>query len=167
MLAALIAAAGVALLPGAVARADADAGNGSGDDGSLHLIPEIITNAGVSAGGSNDFPVKAQLFLPAMSERAREREKSQEAITHAIAAIGFERATNPIFKQDYSKTRDGLFVDYMPQAIPTASTRSDAPSDGLWLLLMSVAAIPMTFLAVFLGRKNASRRIGRHDRATP
>jgi hypothetical protein len=166
MLAALIAAVGLALLPVAVARAEADSGNGSGDDGSLHLMPEIITNAGISAGGSNDFPVKAQLFLPAMSERAKEREKSQEAITRAIGAIGFERTTNPIFRQDYSGTRGGLFVDYAPQAIPIASTQSDSPRDGLWFLLMVAAAIPLTFLAVFLGRKNASRRIGRHDRAT-
>ncbi|SEI11709.1 MULTISPECIES: hypothetical protein [unclassified Leifsonia] len=167
MLAALITAAGIALLPGAVARADAGSGNGSGDDGSLHLIPEIITNAGVSAGGSSDFPVKAQLFLPAVAQHARDREKSQEAITGAVGRMSFSPQSNPLFTRAYTDLREGLFVDYTPQAVPSDKARTDAQSNDIWILLTVVAAIPLTLLAVYLGRKNASRRMNRHGRATP
>lgn len=166
ILVALIAAAGLVLLPGTTARAAADNGTGPGGDGTLQLIPEVITNSGISAGGSNDFPVKAQLFLPAMTERARQLQKSEETITGAVGRMSLSPHANPLFARAYSETRDGLFADYAPQTLPTAGAESDAQGTDLWLLLMMAAAFPLTLLAVWLGWKNASRR-NRHGRATP
>jgi len=148
------------------ARADADTGTGSGADGSLQLIPEVITNSGLTAGGSNDFPVKSELFLPTMDQRVKALEKSDATITQAVGSVSFEPHLNPLFEHDQSATRRSLFAEYTPQGLPSTKVEDATTTTDSWLIVMLVGAVPLTILAVFVGRKTASRRVKRHGRST-
>jgi hypothetical protein len=155
---------GLTSLAASAARADAGNGTGPGGDGSLQLIPEIITNSGISAGGSNEFPVKAELFLPEMSERALALQNSAGRVTDAVGTVSFTPHLNPLFAQSYTDTQRSLFADYAPQRVSTADAYHPAQSNDLWYALMVAAALPLIALALFLGTKNASRRMKRHGR---
>ncbi|MGO4592435.1 hypothetical protein AB4Z18_01305 [Leifsonia sp. 2TAF2] len=162
----LLLAVGLVSFASAAPRAEADTGVGSGGDGSLQLIPDVITNSGVSAGGSNEFPVKAELFLPAMDQRAKNRETAAAAITAPIHTVSFTPHLNPLFARDNAEVRRHLFTDYTPQALPSTGVDSAARSSDLWMTIMVVAALLIIVLAVLLGRKNAARRMSKHARAT-
>jgi hypothetical protein len=169
------AVAGLALMTGlslaspagtaAWADTGSDPGVGPGGDGSLQLLPEVITNDGVSAGGSIDFPVRAELFLAPMNERAASRELAEASIPHAIEATDFAPHVNPLFLRDYSGARAQLFESYAPHDLP--ATTIDGPPQGsdLWYTLMIVAALPLTLLVAFIGWKTASRRRRTHGRS--
>ena len=152
---------------GAAAWADtgSDPGVGPGGDGSLQLLPEVITNEGVSAGGSVDFPVRSELFLSPMNERAASRELAAASITHAIEATDFAPHANPLFLRDYSSARAQLFEAYSPQDLPATTIESASQSNDLWYTLMIVAALPLTLLVAFIGWKTASRRRRTHGRS--
>lgn len=158
----LILAAGLVSLAATPARADADSGTGSSGDGRLHLIPEVITNSGISAGGSSEFPIKAELFLPAMTQHAESLEQSRVAILHTTEGMSFDPPLDTSKTHVYEETRQELFTDYAPQAIITADAKSSAQSNDLWYTVMLLAAVPVAALAVFLGWKNATRRRRRH-----
>ena len=102
-----------------------------------------------------------------MAQHARDLEKSQESVTGAVSRMSFSPQANPLFTRAYTDLQEGLFADYTPQTLPSGRAQSDARGNDLWILLMVAAAIPLTLLAVYLGRKNASRRMNRHGRATP
>lgn len=150
---------------GAWADTGSDPGVGPGGDGSLQLLPEVITNDGVSAGGSVDFPVRAELFLPPMNERAASRGLAEASIPHVIESTDFAPHVNPLFLRDYSGARAQLFESYAPHDLP--ATTIDGPSQGgeLWYTLMIVAALPLTLLVAFIGWKTASRRRRTHGRS--
>lgn len=151
---------------GAAAWADtgSDPGVGPSGDGSLQLLPEVITNDGVSAGGSVDFPVRAELFLPAINERAADRQQKDATITHAIEATDFAPHANPLFLRDYSGARAQLFESYAPHDLPATTIDGSSQSSDLWYTLMVVAALPLTLLVAFIGWKTASRRRRTHGR---
>jgi hypothetical protein len=151
---------------GTAARADtgSDPGVRPSGDGSLQLLPEVITNDGVSAGGSVDFPVRAELFLPPMNERAADLQLVDATITQAIEATDFAPHANPLFLRDYSGARAQLFESYAPHDLPATTIDGSSQSSGLWYTLMIVAALPLTLLVAFIGWKTASRRRRTHGR---
>ncbi|MDR6971808.1 hypothetical protein [Leifsonia shinshuensis] len=155
------------------ARADTESGgNGPGGDGSvgdgrLHLIPEVITNSGLSVSGSSDFPLRAGLFLPELSERAKALATSRASVEHAVRTVAFDARPNPLFSKSYAETRRALFASPAPQRPSLDSAEGTARGgDGMWLLLMSIAAAPAIGLAILLGRKNATRRMRRDAGST-
>ncbi|MDR6610912.1 hypothetical protein [Leifsonia sp. 1010] len=152
---------------GAAAWADAgsDSGVGPSGDGSLQLLPEVITNDGVSAGGSIDFPVRAELFLAPMNERAASRELAEASIPHVIESTDFAPHVNPLFVRDYSGTRERLFESYTPQELPAETIDRASQSNDFWYTVMIVAALPLTLLMAFIGWKTASRRRRTHGRS--
>lgn len=161
---AVVLAAGLAVSGGAAARAEAGNGTGSGGDGSLHLIPEVITNAGIKAGGSSDFPVKARLFLPEMTQRAQELSASSAAVVHSTDALDFQPHPNPYFEQDFASVRKDLFAGYSPQPVSDIDGAGSSAADLVWYAVMLGALVPLTLLAVVLGRRTATRRLARNDR---
>src|SRR3954464_174731 len=92
---------GFTSLAASAARADAGNGNGPGGDGSLQLIPEGITNSGISAGGANEFPVKGELFLPEMTQRERTLQSSAGRVTDVLGTVSFTPHLNPLFAKSY------------------------------------------------------------------
>ena len=159
----LVLTVGLLSLAGA-SRAEADNGGGPGSDGSLQLVPDVITNEGVSAGGSNDFRIRSELFLRVIDQRARDREASRAALTEAAGGVSFAGQLNPLFEQDHSEIRRGLFAEYRPQELPALTTSTAARGNDFWFVVMAIAALPMTALAVLLGSKTASRRRRGHGR---
>ncbi|WP_431245766.1 hypothetical protein [Leifsonia xyli] len=156
-------AVGAGLLVCATTGAAADTGSGPDGDGSLHLLPEVITNAGISAGSSGDFPVKGELFLPRMERRAAEREKEASEVTAALGRVAFEPADrSQELDRFYAGPRSGLFADYRPAAAIDRTGRPAAHDAELWAAAMLVAAVPVLFLVVFVGWKTASRRAKHH-----
>lgn len=157
---ALSVAGGLGLFAGVASGAVADTGGGSGD-GSLQLIPEVIANEGISAGGSSEFPITARLFLPATEDRAMQAERSTAAIARAADELTFEPAQRTA-ADAFGDTRSRLFQAYAHQAIPSARRDSAAQATDVWSIVLIAAAVPLTGLAVFLGLKTASRRVSRH-----
>jgi hypothetical protein len=161
---ALSIAGGLGLFAGAATGAVADTGSGSSGtgDGRLHLIPEVIANEGIAAGGSADFPVTARLFLPETENRARRTERSKAALTRAAERLDFDRATDATATDQFAQTRGRLFQDYSHQAIPSARRGESAQAADVWLIVLVAAAVPLTGLAAFLGLRLSSRRASRH-----
>jgi hypothetical protein len=161
---ALSIAGGLGLSVGTATGAGADTGSGTGGtgDGSLHLIPEVITNDGIRAGASADFPIAARLFLPALTDRADQVEKSRAAVTRAVDTLTFGRTQGPSVEDAFAEARSRLFQDYAQQVIPSAGHDSAAERVDLWFIIPAAASVPLTGLAVFLGLRTASRRGSRH-----
>ncbi|SEA47009.1 hypothetical protein SAMN04515680_0455 [Leifsonia sp. 21MFCrub1.1] len=161
---ALSVAGGLGLFACTATGAGADTGSGAGGtgDGSLRLIPEVISNEGISAGGHADFPVTGRLFLPEVEDRARQAEQSKDALARAGEKLAFDRTTGPATTEQFAETRGRLFQDYSHQAIPGAERRSAPQGADVWLVVLVVAATPLAGLAAFLGLRRSSRRASRH-----
>lgn len=141
-------------------------GNPSGGDGSLRLNADVITNSSIGAGGSSDFPVKAELFLPEMARRAGDRAASEASIAQAVGILDFRPRSDRQVVEDHQRIRGDLFADYAPRAVISSTSRDAEQADGLWYGIIAAVAIPLVVLAAWTGRKNASRSVNRHARAT-
>ena len=144
--------------PGVVA----DAGSGPGDDGNLHLIPDIITNSGISAGGSGDFPLRARLFLPEAQDRSKQLAWESAALGDRIAQVPFSQTRTPSSIHPYAAMRSRLFDGYTPRAIVGGEEKQSASSIDILFIVMLSAAVPGLGLAVLLGIRVARRRAKRH-----
>ncbi|MEV8213084.1 hypothetical protein [Leifsonia sp. NPDC077715] len=155
---ALLGSAGLVVLVGSPAIADEDHGVPRGGDGSLHLLPDVIVNSGIEAGNSSDFPFMGQLFLPQVAQRADELAHAQEAVRAAATRLTFDGSRGTAADGRYTQLRDTLFDGYSPAAVRGAGSIAAPSDDDPWILLMAVAALPLTGLAAFLGAKTGARR---------
>lgn len=159
---ALSIAGGLGLPAGTATGAVAETGTGGPGDGSLHLLPEVITNEGVSAGASAEFPIASRLFLAEVQERALQTKRSAAAVARAADKLAFEPGRSTSVSDAFATTRGRLFQDYSHQVIPSAARVSAAQDVDLWLFVLIGAAVPLTGLAAFLGLKMASRKASGH-----
>ncbi|MFC4652337.1 type VII secretion protein EssA [Lactococcus nasutitermitis] len=127
------------------------------DNGSLQLNSNVVTNSNGGVGTGSEFPIRNALFTTAMNQKVK--AQMQDKIPEQQKALNFSKQTvNSLYNTDTSKITKALFVDYKPQVI-ASSTNENNTQKTLWYWLLLIIAIPLVFLAVFLGRKNAKRSL--------
>ncbi|MDP9903288.1 hypothetical protein [Arthrobacter bambusae] len=157
-----MAAMAAVMLCGGAAWADNSPGSGSGDDGSLQLNPNVITNSSVSASGTSEFPGVAELFIPVTAQRAHEKVALDAKQVDAARTLTFVPHPGAAFAYDYSTLRKGLFAGYRPSVIPAPHGDVSGNSGTFWLIGIGAAAVPLAAVGVWFGRRRAARLWSRH-----
>ncbi|URZ02816.1 hypothetical protein CLAUR_028500 [Clostridium felsineum] len=134
------------------------------DNGSLQLNPNVITNSDGGIGTTSDFSIRNQLFTPTIDKLAK--EQAQDNVPKQRKTLDFSKqTTNTLYNANTKKVVKQLFVDYKPQVI-AASTSTSYSKTTIWYWIISLAAVPLIVLAIFLGRKNAKRRLRKKNERT-
>lgn len=127
------------------------------DNGNLQLDPNVITNSGGGVGTASDFPIRNELFTPALNQTAK--EQMQDKVPEQQKTLNFSKpTTNTLYNTNTAQITSQLFANYTPQVI-TSSADNNSTQSTIWYWLLSLGAIFLVFLAVFLGRKNAKRSL--------
>ncbi|MDR0298507.1 MAG: type VII secretion protein EssA [Streptococcaceae bacterium] len=125
-------------------------------NGSLQLDPSVITDSGVKSGGSDDFPIKSELFLPAISGYAKNQEATRKEIPQKIETINFGGIKQSSSDLLYS-TKE-LFQNYKPTILTTTTSQRKADSQtNIWLFVIIFIGIIFMIFAFVFGRRNAKR----------
>ncbi|WP_077836131.1 type VII secretion protein EssA [Clostridium felsineum] len=134
------------------------------DNGSLQLNPNVITNSDGGIGTTSDFSIRSQLFTPTIDKLAK--KQAQDNIPKQRETLDLSKqATNTLYNVNTTKVVKQLFVNYKPQVIASSTNKSDSKT-MIWYWVISLAAIPLIVLAIFLGRKNAKRRLRKKNERT-
>lgn len=127
------------------------------DNGSLQLNPNVITNSDGGIGTTSDLPIRSQLFTPTIEKLAKEQAKDN--VPKQREALDFSKqAISTLYNVNTTKIVKKLFVNYNPQII-ASSTNTSHSKTMIWYWVISLATVPLIVLAIFLGRKNARRRL--------
>jgi len=98
-----------------------------------------------------------------MNQRVLDQSKSDATITGATRSLTFTHSdTNSLFTHNYTATVNSLFSNYQPQVIPASNTDASGSSTWVWYPVVAVIAMLLIVVAIFLGRKNATRSLNRH-----
>lgn len=134
------------------------------DDGSLQLNPKVITNSDGGVGTTSDFAIRNQLFTPKIDKIAKERAKDN--VPKQRETLDFsKKAINTLYNVNTKKVVKQLFANYKPQVIES-STNTSHSKTMIWYWVILLAAVPLIVLAIFLGRKNAKRRLRKKNERT-
>ncbi|MEE8738104.1 MAG: hypothetical protein SOI66_04255 [Bifidobacterium sp.] len=142
------------------ALASADGGGVVGFD------PNVITNSGGSVGVTSDFPVRDELFTPALN-RAAAKRMVDRTISRRRALDFSKRTVNVSYSTNTNSVVSRLFVDYESQMVGAArATNGTGGGTGIvsavWYWAVGVTAIPLLAGAVMLGRWTARRRASKN-----
>ncbi|GAB2025397.1 type VII secretion protein EssA [Lactovum odontotermitis] len=133
-------------------------------DGRLVLDPNVITNSTGGIGTTSDFPIRNRLFTDETNQKLAAQEKSQTPVTEPLKTLSFSRkASETMYAEQMGPIKEKLFVTYEPQVF-SASVSESKNSEPFWAAVIVIAAIPLTVLAVFLGRGRARRKMRRAGR---
>lgn len=134
------------------------------DNGSLQLNPNVITNSDGGIGTTSDFQIRNQLFTPTIDKLAK--EKAKDNVPKQKKTLDFSKqAINTLYNANTTKVVKQLFVNYKPQVIASNTDTSDSKT-MIWYWVISLAAVPLIVLAIFLGRKSAKRRLRKKNERT-
>lgn len=134
------------------------------DDGSLQLNPNVITDSDGGIGTTNDFLIRSQLFTPKIDKLAKEQVKDN--VPKQRETLDFSnKAISTLYNVNTKKVVKQLFVNYNPQVIASSISTSDSKT-MIWYWVISLVAVPLIVLAIFLGRKNAKRRLRKKNERT-
>ncbi|MDR0300460.1 MAG: type VII secretion protein EssA [Streptococcaceae bacterium] len=129
------------------------------DNGKLQLDPNVITNSNGGVGTASDFPILGDLFTSGLNQTAK--EQMQDKVPEQKKVLDFSKqSANTLYDTNTAQITTQLFVNYSPQVM-TSSTDTKNTQSTVWYWLLSLAALPLVFLAIFLGRKNAKRSLRR------
>ena len=127
------------------------------DNGSLQLNTDVITNSNGGVGTTSDFQIRNQLFTPTIDKIAK--EQAQDNVPKQRETLDFSKeTTNALYNVNTTKVVKQLFVNYNPQVIASSTNTSNSKT-MFWYWVISLVAVPLIVLAIFLGRKNANRRL--------
>lgn len=134
------------------------------DNGSLQLNPNVITNSDGGIGTTSDFPIRSQLFTHTIDKLAK--EQAQDNVPKQRETLDFSKqTTNTLYNVNTTKVVEQLFVNYKTQVIASSTDTSDSKT-MIWYWVISLAAVPLIVLAIFLGRKNAKRSLRKKNERT-
>lgn len=134
------------------------------DDGSLQLNPNVITDSDGGIGTTSDFLIRSQLFMPTIDKLAKEQAKDN--VPKQRETLDFSsKAISTLYNVNTKKVVKQLFVNYNPQVIASSTNISNSKT-MIWYWVISLAAVPLIVLAIFLGRKNAKRRLRKKNERT-
>ena len=156
----LMAALLAALTPPVASWAD------EGPSGSLDLNTDVLQNSGVPAGTSGDFPIKAELFLPTLTQQSKANENSIAKSVALARKQTFTSASAPIEgPADYRSTRTALFGDdYQPQTVLSTASIGDRTSTAHWMYPALIAAgVCLAILAGVIGNRHANKKTKRQS----
>jgi type VII secretion protein EssA len=127
------------------------------DNRNFQLYSNVITNLDGGIGTTSDFPIRSQLFTPAIDKFAK--EQAQDNLPKQRETLNFsKKTTNTLYNLDTTKVVKQLFVSYNPQGIVASEDTSNSKT-MIWYWVISLAAIPLIALAILLGRKNGKRSL--------
>ncbi|KHD34518.1 hypothetical protein NL50_16905 [Clostridium acetobutylicum] len=134
------------------------------DNGSLQLNPNVITNSDGGVGTTSDFSIRSQLFTPTIDKIAK--EQAHDNVPKQRETLDFSKqAINTLYNANTKKVVEQLFVNYKPQVIASSTSTSDSKT-MIWYWVILLAAVPLIVLAIFLGQKNAQRRLRKKNERT-
>ena len=134
------------------------------DNGSLQLNPNVITDSDGGIGTTSDFSIRNQLFTPAIEKNAKKQARDNVPKQREILDFS-SKATNTLYNVNTKKVVKQLFINYKPQVIVSSISTSHSKT-MIWYWVISIAAVPLIVLAIFLGRKNAKRRLRNKNERT-
>lgn len=109
------------------------------DNGNLQLDPNVITKSNGGVGTTSDFPIRNELFTPALNQVVK--EQMQDKVPEQQKALNFSKqTTNTLYDTNTAQITKKLFVNYKPQII-TSNTDNISTQTTLWYWLFSIIAI--------------------------
>jgi type VII secretion protein EssA len=127
------------------------------DNGLLQLDPSIISNSNGGLGAGSDFPIVNELFTDELNQKVQ--LNMQAGFSEAQEAIDFsDSSVEGLYRANTAEVSKGLFVNYQPQAAVQKDKQSQT-QNNIWYILFILAGGLLTLLAVYLGWKNAERKV--------